>query len=369
MTIIATAIWPLPSPGSRAVPPDSRARWRVDMPHTLQVVQPWLTRVVRASRNAARRRPARQPLAVAPAVPVGAGPRGPPARRRAGPGLRPDLRHGLGPGPRACARTSWVSATALPRAVPSDAVVAVLDEVVAGQLLQKVVLLGTPGRRGGRAAAPGARPVARRPGWWPSPLMRVEPVRRRAARCIGHWPLLVGYAVLPWLVVTRRDVGTRPDRACPLGVPGAAPARQPERQRRLGDGGRRARRRGSGAVARRGTSCSCWVAGRQRALAGRRAAARPRRHVSDPAGATVFATRRRGARCPARWQPCPSVASGTPRWCPASRPGLLGVVLTLLLRARLARAGAVRVAPGCAGRRALGRWWSAGCVGLGAGGR
>src|SRR3982751_5091997 len=55
----------------------------------------------------------------------------------------------------------------LPRAVPSDAVVAVLDQVVPAMLLQKLVL--------------GLGLVAER-------------------FLMGAWPLLVGYAVLPWVL-------------------------------------------------------------------------------------------------------------------------------------------------------------------------
>ena len=87
----------------------------------------------------------------------------------------------------------------LPRAVPSDAWVAVLDEVVPGMLLQKLVLLG--------ALVAGA---------WGVDLMlgRVGLVARLAAVALwqwnpfvverlvlGHWPVLVGYAALPWVLL------------------------------------------------------------------------------------------------------------------------------------------------------------------------
>ncbi|WP_300371722.1 hypothetical protein [Nocardioides sp.] len=87
--------------------------------------------------------------------------------------------------------------SALPRAVPSDAVVAVLDEVLPGMLLQKVVLVGAlvvgglgAARLAGRATA--ARLVAVGVYVW-SPYV-VERL------WIGHWPLLLCWAVLPWLV-------------------------------------------------------------------------------------------------------------------------------------------------------------------------
>jgi hypothetical protein len=88
--------------------------------------------------------------------------------------------------------------TALPRAVPSDAVVAVLDEVLGGMLLQKLVLLLPLVAAGSGAAAlvgPGvvARLVAVSVAVW-NPFV----VERLA---IGHWPVLVGYGVLPWVVL------------------------------------------------------------------------------------------------------------------------------------------------------------------------
>lgn len=98
--------------------------------------------------------------------------------------LRPDL---LGTG------------SGLPRAVPSDAVVALLDEVVPGMLLQKLVLLGSL-VVGGLGAVRltshlgiGARCVAASLYVWnPFTVERL---------LMGHWPVLLGYAVLPWLVV------------------------------------------------------------------------------------------------------------------------------------------------------------------------
>jgi hypothetical protein len=95
----------------------------------------------------------------------------------------------------------------LPRAVPSDVVVAVLDEVVPGMLLQKLVLLGCVVAGGvgssrliglvrgdgvGRGAALAGSLVAAGVAVWnPWTVERWW---------LGHWPLLVGAAVLPWLV-------------------------------------------------------------------------------------------------------------------------------------------------------------------------
>lgn len=94
--------------------------------------------------------------------------------------------------------------TSLPRAVPSDAVVAVLDEIVPGMLLQKLVLLGSLLAAGAGMwrlvpSGPGtivARLVAATIAIW-SPFV----VERLV---IGHWPLLVGYGALPWLIAAAR---------------------------------------------------------------------------------------------------------------------------------------------------------------------
>jgi hypothetical protein len=85
----------------------------------------------------------------------------------------------------------------LPRAVPSDAVVAVLDEVIPGMLLQKLVLLGALVLAGLGidrivVGSVTARLVAVTVYVW-NPFI--------AERLwIGHWPLLLGYAALPWVV-------------------------------------------------------------------------------------------------------------------------------------------------------------------------
>ena len=53
---------------------------------------------------------------------------------------------------------------------------------------------------------------------------------------IGHWPVLVGYAALPWVVLSAqrwRDSGH-----LPAAIVVAAPGRQPERERRSGHGRR-----------------------------------------------------------------------------------------------------------------------------------
>ncbi len=111
---------------------------------------------------------------------------------------------------------AWGVGTALPRAVPSDAVIAVVDTVVPGMLLQKVVLLGSLVAAGaGAAALVGQRSLGTQ--LVASSLMVWNPfVVERLV--IGHWPVLIGYAVLPWLLLVGRrwDVGTRMPTMLPV---------------------------------------------------------------------------------------------------------------------------------------------------------
>ncbi|NEA33003.1 hypothetical protein [Streptomyces sp. SID13031] len=91
--------------------------------------------------------------------------------------------------------------TALPRAVPSDVLVAVLDELLGGQLLNKLVLVAIPLlsglgmtalwrhlRLGGPLAGAAATTLYV---WNPFVAERFH---------LGAWALLLGYAALPWLV-------------------------------------------------------------------------------------------------------------------------------------------------------------------------
>ena len=110
----------------------------------------------------------------------------------------------------------WGVGTALPRAVPSDAVVALLDTVIPGMLLQKLVLLGSLVAAGaGAAALVGDRSLGTQ--LVASSLMVWNPfVVERLV--IGHWPVLVGCAVLPWLLLAGRrwDVGAKVPAALPV---------------------------------------------------------------------------------------------------------------------------------------------------------
>lgn len=97
----------------------------------------------------------------------------------------------------------WVGADgSVPRAVPSDAVTWLLGTALPGDLVQKLLLLATVVLAGAGAAAltrtcsAPARAVA-------IVLMVWNPyVHERLA--IGHWALLVGYAMLPWVAVGAR---------------------------------------------------------------------------------------------------------------------------------------------------------------------
>lgn len=92
----------------------------------------------------------------------------------------------------------------LPRAVPSDALVSVVDELVPGMLLQKLVLLAALAGGGAGAAllAPAGSLVGRLVAvtvyqWNPFTAERLA---------IGHWPVLLGYAALPWVVVAAQQL-------------------------------------------------------------------------------------------------------------------------------------------------------------------
>lgn len=93
--------------------------------------------------------------------------------------------------------------TALPRAVPSDAVIAVLDELVPGQILQKLLLLGALVLAGtGASTLVGGGTLARLVAvsvavWNPFVVERLG---------MGHWPVLLGYGAVPWLAVAGRRI-------------------------------------------------------------------------------------------------------------------------------------------------------------------
>ncbi|PSL04075.1 hypothetical protein CLV30_10677 [Haloactinopolyspora alba] len=92
--------------------------------------------------------------------------------------------------------------SALPRAVPLDAVVAVADSVVPGAVLQRLVLgaIVVGGALGAASALPSRSP-------WPR-LVAASVYGWNAYLAerlvLGHWPVLIAYAALPWLLVAAR---------------------------------------------------------------------------------------------------------------------------------------------------------------------
>src|ERR1700710_909815 len=115
-------------------------------------------------------------------------------------------------------------AWSVPRAVPSDAVVAVLDNVVPAQPLEKVVLLAPLVAAGtGVARLVAGSTTARLTAvtlavWNPFTAERLG---------MGHWTVLVGYGVLPWLVLagrTARRTGRVPASAWVLTALGSLSA-------------------------------------------------------------------------------------------------------------------------------------------------
>jgi hypothetical protein len=180
-------------------------------------------------------------------------------------------------------------ASGLPRAVPSDAVVAVLDEAVPGQLLQKAVLFGSlvGGGLGIARLLAEASLTARLAAitvyqWSPFVVERLV---------IGHWPILVGYAVLPWLLVHGRR--WRVDARFPLALAVLVPLGSLSASAGLATGvavlaavAARDRRRLLQATALVLAANAPWlVSGLLHAAAGR----------SDPAGAEVFALAAEGS--------------------------------------------------------------------------
>lgn len=114
----------------------------------------------------------------------------------------------------------WGFGSALPRAVPSDAVIAVLDTVVPGQLLQKVMLvsvLGLAGTGAGRLLAGRSAPARLAAASWYvwNPFLAERLV-------LGQWPLLIGYAALPWVAGT--CLAPRADRRWWIGLVAALAA-------------------------------------------------------------------------------------------------------------------------------------------------
>ena len=223
--------------------------------------------------------------------------------------------------------------SALPRAVPVDAVVALLTTVVPGAVVQKVALVAAI-----LAATVGAG--------------RLVPADRTAARLvaaslygwnayvaerlfIGHWTLLLAYASLPWVVSAalrlRRGEphawaalvlasASRPAASSPSPPPSPSSSPAPARPRilagtappavpfppRTGVGGGSVSWWGSAGCSTRPGGCRpcCIRVGRDRI--------RRRWRRSRPGGKGWVG----------RWRACSAWAeSGTPRWCRAAGAG------------------------------------------------
>lgn len=92
---------------------------------------------------------------------------------------------------------TWGLGSLLPRNVPSDAFVALFNQVIPGMLLQKLVLVGSLAGAGLAALRYGGTSLVGR--MLAGTVYIWNPfVAERLA--IGHWPLLIAYAVLPVLI-------------------------------------------------------------------------------------------------------------------------------------------------------------------------
>jgi hypothetical protein len=222
--------------------------------------------------------------------------------------LRPES-IGLGPG--------------LPRAVPADAVVALLTTVIPGAVLQKAILLGTVflAALGAARLVPSENAAVRLTagvvyGWNAYVAERLF---------LGHWTLLVGYASLPWVFAAA--LRFRADGKEWMGVVLAcAPAALAPSGGLLATGAALAAagwRRALPVVAiNLGLNAPWWVPG----------LLRPGRALSDPAAVEAFSARGEG------WGgPVAAVLSLGGIWnadvVPASRRGALVAIAALLLLA------------------------------------
>lgn len=89
----------------------------------------------------------------------------------------------------------------LPRSVPQDAIVSLIAGPLPGQILQKVVLVASlvlAGIGAGRLAGPGLRLQI------PAAALYLWSAYLAARLLMGHWSLLWGFALLPWVVLAAR---------------------------------------------------------------------------------------------------------------------------------------------------------------------
>jgi hypothetical protein len=243
----------------------------------------------------------------------------------------------------------------LPRAVPVDAVMALLTSVVPGDLVQKAVLVLTvyaavlgaarlvpAGDDGCRSTAGAVAGLVY--GWSPYLAERLLE---------GHWTLLLAYAALPWIARAALGVRDGAPGALPRLVLACAPAALTPTGAVLAGGvvvalaGRRALPLAGSAVV---ALALPWI------VAG---ALHPSGGASDPAGVAAFAARGEG------WGgPLLSLLAGAGIWnadaVPASRGSALVPVTTLLLVGLAAVGWSTREALRGPGRRLV----ALGTVGL-----
>ncbi|WP_283138412.1 hypothetical protein [Rhizohabitans arisaemae] len=99
----------------------------------------------------------------------------------------------------------WTAGSGLPRAVPSDFVVALLSLVVPPQVVQKLVLLAifVLAAAGAAALVPSRRTVPR----LAAAVCYVWSAYLAQRLLLGHWALLLGYAGLPFVVLAAHRLG------------------------------------------------------------------------------------------------------------------------------------------------------------------
>jgi hypothetical protein len=101
----------------------------------------------------------------------------------------------------------WGLGSGWPRAIPSDTIVALADNVVPSMLLQRVTLfaaLALAGLGMARFVSKGCG-LGVLPGTVAATFYLWNPfVAERLI--IGHWPVLLGYAALPWVLQTAREI-------------------------------------------------------------------------------------------------------------------------------------------------------------------
>ncbi|MDF9715607.1 hypothetical protein INN71_07720 [Nocardioides sp. ChNu-153] len=253
----------------------------------------------------------------------------------------------------------WGWVEGVPRAVPSDQVVALLDELVPGAVLQRVVLLGAL-----VAAGAGAHRLAR-----DAPLAARLLVAGVATwnpfvaerLLVGHWPVLLGYGVLPWLLLAgrrlRAEGGGLPPHVAALAAVGSLSASAGlgtavALALLVGVAGRAGRRAWAGLVAVVVAANAPWVVAG--GLAGGVTRSDP---VAARVAAEVFAARGDDVPTPL------AVAGLGGIWNTAVVPQGLGLVASVLWAA-VVLGGVAVVLAGRAGVPAAERWALVGAAGV-----